>query len=50
MPEETEKLVTKKISFEEAWQMVETGEITDSISIIAFQKLKILLAEKKLSL
>ena len=48
MPEETEKLVIKKLPFEEAWQMVENGLITDSLSIIAIQKLKLLLAEGKI--
>lgn len=42
MPEETEQLIVKKVSFEEAWQMTENGQITDSLSVIAIQKLKLL--------
>jgi 8-oxo-dGTP pyrophosphatase MutT (NUDIX family) len=47
-PEETEQLVIRKLPFEEAYKMVETGEITDSISVAALTKLKLLLAEGKL--
>ncbi|RYZ97722.1 MAG: NUDIX hydrolase [Sphingobacteriaceae bacterium] len=32
-PEETEQLIVKKIPFEEAYQMVVNGEITDSMSV-----------------
>jgi len=42
-PEETEKLKVKKLPFEEAYQMVEAGQITDSISVAAIQKVKIML-------
>ena len=41
-PEETEQLMVKKISLEEAWQMVDTGEITDSMSVAAITKLKLM--------
>nr|WP_220096052.1 NUDIX hydrolase [Daejeonella oryzae] len=44
-PEETELLEVKKIHFEEAYQMVVSGEITDSMSVAAILKLKILLME-----
>src|SRR5207344_1533077 len=37
-PEETEKLLVKKIPFEQAYQMVESGAITDSMSVSAIQK------------
>jgi 8-oxo-dGTP pyrophosphatase MutT (NUDIX family) len=47
-PEETEQLVIRKLPFEAAYQMVESGEITDSISVAALIKLKLLLAEGKL--
>jgi 8-oxo-dGTP pyrophosphatase MutT (NUDIX family) len=47
-PEETEELVVKKIPFEDAYRMVETGAITDSMSVIAITKLRLLLAEGKL--
>src|SRR5579872_5020944 len=33
MPEETEQLVVKRLPFEEAYAMVERGEITDSMSV-----------------
>jgi len=47
-PEETEELVIKKIPFAEAYQMVEDGIITDSMSVAAIIKIKLLLAEGKL--
>ncbi len=47
-PEETEQLVVKKIPFNEAYNMVEAGTITDSISVAAIIKIKLLLAEGKL--
>ena len=48
MPEETEDLVVKKVPFEEAYQMVEKGIITDSLAVAAILKVKILLLEGKL--
>jgi len=48
MPEETEQLSVKKVPFEEAWNMVENGEITDSIAVIALQKIKIMMLQGKL--
>ena len=42
-PEETEQLVVKKLPFEEAFQMVELGTITDAISVASILKLKLLL-------
>lgn len=44
-PEETEQLVVKKLPFEEAWQMVQNGVITDAMSVAAIIKVKLLLAE-----
>jgi ADP-ribose pyrophosphatase len=41
-PEETEQLVVRKLPFEEAYQMVMDGIITDSMSIAAILKTKIL--------
>ena len=41
-PEESEKLEVKKVSFATAFEMVMTGEITDSISVAAILKLKYL--------
>jgi 8-oxo-dGTP pyrophosphatase MutT (NUDIX family) len=48
MPEETEQLIVKKIPFEEAYQMVETGKITDSLSVMAIQRIRIMLLENKI--
>ncbi|MBS1600515.1 MAG: NUDIX hydrolase [Bacteroidetes bacterium] len=45
MPEETEKLVVKKLPFEEAYQMVEKGLITDSMSVATIQKVKLMLLQ-----
>ena len=47
LPEETEELTVKKMPFEEAYQMVAKGMITDSISVAAIIKIKLLLAEGK---
>jgi 8-oxo-dGTP pyrophosphatase MutT (NUDIX family) len=47
-PEDTEQLVVKKVPFEEAYQMVEKGIITDSLAVTAILKVKILLLEGKL--
>ena len=47
-PEETEQLVTRKLAFEDAYQMVEDGVITDSISVAAITKIKLLLVQGKL--
>ncbi len=43
MPEETEQLVVKKMPFEEAYQMVENGTITDSLSVAAILKVKLMM-------
>jgi len=43
MPEETEQLVVKKIAFENAYQMVVKGEITDSITVAAIFKAKLMI-------
>lgn len=47
-PEETEELVIRKLHFNEAYQMVMDGTITDSISVAAILKVKILLQENKI--
>lgn len=46
-PEETEELLVKRVPLEEAWNMVQMGTITDSISVAAIMKVKLLLAEGK---
>lgn len=48
MPEETEQLAVRKVPFEDAYQMVEKGIITDALAVIAIMKVKILLLEGKL--
>jgi len=41
-PEETEQLTLRKIHFNDAYNMVINGEITDSISVAAILKVKLL--------
>ncbi|WP_205511122.1 NUDIX domain-containing protein [Longitalea arenae] len=48
-PEETEELQVKKLPFEEAYQMVERGEITDSMTVAAIYKVKLMLADGRIS-
>lgn len=43
-PEETEQLAVKKLPFEEAWQMVQKGVITDSMSVAGILKVKLMMA------
>ena len=47
-PEETEDLIIKKLPFSEAFEMVMKGEITDSLSMVAILKAKLLMDEGKL--
>lgn len=47
-PEETEDLKVKKVPFNEAYNMVLNGEITDSMAVAGILKVKILLLENKL--
>ncbi len=47
-PEETEQLAVKKIPFAKAVEMVDNGEITDSMSIAAIYKVQLLLVQGKL--
>jgi 8-oxo-dGTP pyrophosphatase MutT (NUDIX family) len=44
-PEESEELQLKKMPFEDAYRMVADGQITDSLSVAAILKLKIMKAE-----
>lgn len=48
MPEETEDLAVKKVSLQQALQMVDNNEITDSMSVAGLLKVKLLLLEGKL--
>jgi len=47
-PEDTEQLIVKKLPFETVYQMVCDGEITDSMTVAAVLKLKLLMLENKL--
>jgi 8-oxo-dGTP pyrophosphatase MutT (NUDIX family) len=46
-PEDTEQLHTKRIPFQEAYEMFERGEITDSLTIVALLKLKLTMEERR---
>lgn len=48
-PEETEELAIRRLPFEEAYRMVERGEITDAMSVAAILKVKLLLLQGQLS-
>jgi len=48
-PDETEDLVVKKLPFEEAYQMVEKGIITDSMAVAAILKVKLMLLDGRIS-
>ncbi len=47
-PEETEDIEVKKLPFTEAYKMVMTGEITDSLSMVAILKTKIMIDQGQL--
>jgi len=47
-PEDTEQLIVKKLPFETVYQMVCKGEITDSMTVAAVLRLKLLMLENKL--
>ena len=47
-PEETEKLEVKKIHLDEAIRMVESGQITDAMSIAAIQRVQLLIYQHKI--
>ena len=49
-PEDTEQLIVKKLPFEEVYRMVCDGEITDSVTVAAILKVKLLLIENRLVL
>ncbi len=47
-PEESEDLIVRKLPFDTAYQMVLNGEITDSMSVAAILKVKLLYLTNKL--
>lgn len=49
-PEETEQLIVKKIPFDEVYQMVLDGKITDSVTVAAVLKTKLLLMQSAIEL
>jgi len=44
-PEQTEELQIRKVPFETAYQMLSRGEMTDSMTVAAIQKVKLMMAE-----
>jgi 8-oxo-dGTP pyrophosphatase MutT (NUDIX family) len=48
-PEDTEQLEVRKMPFDDVYQMVEDGTITDSISVAAIQKVKLMLADGRIT-
>jgi 8-oxo-dGTP pyrophosphatase MutT (NUDIX family) len=47
-PEDTEQLIIKKLPFQEVYQMVCRGEITDSMTVAAVLKVQLMISEKQL--
>ncbi|HVY73974.1 MAG TPA: NUDIX hydrolase [Puia sp.] len=47
-PEETESLAIRKIPFSQSVDMVESGQITDAMSVAAIQRVQLLLLQGKL--
>jgi ADP-ribose pyrophosphatase len=47
-PEDNEQLVLRKLPFDELYQLVQTGAITDSLTVAAVLKAKLLMLEGKL--
>lgn len=47
-PEETEQLIVNKVPFEKVYRMVCNGEITDSMTVAAVLKVRLLLIENSL--
>jgi 8-oxo-dGTP pyrophosphatase MutT (NUDIX family) len=48
-PEDTELLEIKKMHFDEAYRMVEDGSITDSLSVAAILKVKLMITDGTIS-
>lgn len=47
-PEDTEQLIVHKLPFEQVYQMVCSGEITDAMTVAAVLKVQLLIIENKL--
>jgi ADP-ribose pyrophosphatase len=48
-PEDDEKLEVRKLPFEELYSMVQKGEITDSLTVVAVLKIKLMMQEGKIT-
>lgn len=48
-PEETEQLIVRKVPFNTVYQMVCDGQITDSLTVAAVLKVKLMLLENKIA-
>ncbi len=49
-PEETEQLIVKKLPFSEVAAMVENGDITDSLSVAAVQRIQLMIYQGKIKI
>jgi 8-oxo-dGTP pyrophosphatase MutT (NUDIX family) len=47
-PEDTEQLIIKKVPFDEVYRMVCDGEVTDSVTVAAVLKIKLMQLEGKI--
>ena len=47
-PEDTEQLIIHKLPFEDAYQMVCKGEITDSMTVVAVLKVRLMILQNQL--
>jgi 8-oxo-dGTP pyrophosphatase MutT (NUDIX family) len=47
-PEETEQLQIQKLPFEKVYEMVESGQITDSMTVAAIYKIKLMMIQEKI--
>jgi type II secretory pathway component PulM len=47
-PEETEQLQIQKLPFEKVYEMVESGQITDSMTVAAIYKIKLMMIQGKI--
>ena len=49
-PEETEQLQIKKVSIKDTFKMVANGDISDAVSVLALQKLELMLLKNEIQL
>ena len=48
-PEDTEQLQIKKVHISKVFEMIQKGEITDALSVLALQKVQLLMLQNKIS-